>query len=40
MNAMAHAIPNTLGANQKGVEEKIRKLLPSFLYVDTIFFKF
>jgi FtsP/CotA-like multicopper oxidase with cupredoxin domain len=31
MNAMAHNLPNTLGANQKGVEEKIRQLLPGYM---------
>lgn len=31
MNAMAHDIPNTLGVNQKGVEEKIRRLLPGYM---------
>jgi len=31
MNAMAHNLPNTLGVNQKGVEEKIRLLLPGYM---------
>lgn len=31
MNAMAHDIPNTLGANQKGLEERIRKLIPGYM---------
>ena len=30
MNAMGHGIPNTLGADQSGVEEKIRGLLPGY----------
>jgi FtsP/CotA-like multicopper oxidase with cupredoxin domain len=31
MNAMAHDIPNTLGVDQKDVEDKIRKLLPGYM---------
>jgi FtsP/CotA-like multicopper oxidase with cupredoxin domain len=31
MNAMAHNLPNTLGVSQKGVEEKIRQLLPGYM---------
>ena len=31
MNAMAHDIPNTLGVSQRGVEEKIRALLPGYM---------
>jgi FtsP/CotA-like multicopper oxidase with cupredoxin domain len=31
MNAMAHNIPNTLGVSQRGVEEKIRALLPGYM---------
>ena len=31
MNAMGHDIPNTLGVNQRGVEQEIRKMLPSYL---------
>ncbi len=31
MNAMGHDVPNTLGVNQKGLEEKIRKLLPGYM---------
>jgi hypothetical protein len=31
MNAMGHDIPNVLGVNQDGVEEKIRKLLPNYM---------
>ena len=31
MNPMGHAIPNTLGANQKGLEEKIRKMIPGYM---------
>ncbi len=31
MNAMGHAIPNTLGVSQSGVEEEIRKLLPGYM---------
>lgn len=31
MNAMGHGIPNTLGANQKQAEEKIRALVPGYM---------
>ena len=31
MNPMGHDIPNTLGANQKGLEEKIRKMIPGYM---------
>ncbi|MGD2099147.1 MAG: copper oxidase [Desulfobacterales bacterium] len=31
MNPMGHAIPNTLGANQNGLEEKIRKMIPGYM---------
>ena len=31
MNAMGHNIPNTLGANQKGLEEKIRRMIPGYM---------
>ena len=31
MNAMAHDIPNTLGVNQKGLEDRIRKMLPGYM---------
>jgi len=31
MNAMGHAVPNTLGVNQKGLEEKIRELIPGYM---------
>jgi FtsP/CotA-like multicopper oxidase with cupredoxin domain len=31
MNAMGHDIPNTLGANQKGLEERIRKMIPGYM---------
>jgi FtsP/CotA-like multicopper oxidase with cupredoxin domain len=31
MNAMGHDIPNTLGANQKGLEEKIRQMIPGYM---------
>lgn len=31
MNPMGHDIPNTLGVNQDGVEEKIRTLLPGYM---------
>jgi manganese oxidase len=31
MNAMGHDVPNTLGMDQKGLEEKIRKLLPGYM---------
>ncbi len=31
MNAMGHTIPNTLGATQKGLAEKIRTLIPGYM---------
>ncbi len=31
MNAMGHDIPNTLGVSQRGVEEKIREVLPGYM---------
>lgn len=31
MNAMGHEIPNTLGVDQSGIEQEIRKILPGFL---------
>ena len=31
MNAMGHAIPNTLGASQLQLEEKIRELIPGYM---------
>jgi len=31
MNSMGHTIPNTLGVNQKGLEEKIRELIPGYM---------
>ena len=31
MNAMGHDVPNTLGVDQRGVEEKIRSVLPSYM---------
>ena len=31
MNPMGHDLPNTLGVNQEGVEEKIRTLLPGYM---------
>ncbi len=31
MNAMGHGIPNTLGVDQSGVEEKVRRLLPGYM---------
>jgi len=31
MNPMGHALPNTLGVNQKGLEEKIRELIPGYM---------
>jgi FtsP/CotA-like multicopper oxidase with cupredoxin domain len=31
MNAMGHDIPNTLGADQKGLENKIRKMIPGYM---------
>jgi FtsP/CotA-like multicopper oxidase with cupredoxin domain len=31
MNPMGHDIPNTLGASQKGLEERIRKMIPGYM---------
>jgi FtsP/CotA-like multicopper oxidase with cupredoxin domain len=31
MNAMAHALPNMIGVSQKGLEEKIRSMLPGYM---------
>ncbi len=31
MNAMGHEIPNTLGVDQSGVEDRIRKMLPGYM---------
>jgi len=31
MNPMGHTIPSTLGVNQKGLEEKIRELIPGYM---------
>jgi FtsP/CotA-like multicopper oxidase with cupredoxin domain len=31
MNPMGHTVPNTLGVNQKGLEEKIRKQIPGYM---------
>jgi hypothetical protein len=31
MNAMGHNIPNTMGVNQDGVEERIRSVLPGYM---------
>lgn len=31
MNPMGHALPNTLGVNQKGLEAKIRELIPGYM---------
>ncbi|MFO0667438.1 MAG: copper oxidase [Polyangiaceae bacterium] len=31
MNAMSHELPNMLGVKQKGVEEKVRKVLPGYM---------
>ncbi len=31
MNAMGHEIPNTLGVDQSGIEQEIRKLLPGYM---------
>jgi FtsP/CotA-like multicopper oxidase with cupredoxin domain len=31
MNAMGHEIPNTIGVDQSGVEEKIRAMLPGYM---------
>jgi hypothetical protein len=31
MNAMAHELPNTLGADQRDVERRIRDLLPGYM---------
>ncbi len=31
MNAMGHEIPNTLGVDQSGIDQEIRKILPGFI---------
>jgi len=31
MNPMGHSVPNLLGVSQKGLEERIRKLLPGYM---------
>jgi FtsP/CotA-like multicopper oxidase with cupredoxin domain len=31
MNPMGHDVPNTLGVNQKGLEEKIKAMLPGYM---------
>lgn len=31
MGPMGHELPNTLGVNQRGVEERIRKMLPGYM---------
>jgi FtsP/CotA-like multicopper oxidase with cupredoxin domain len=31
MNAMGHAIPNTTGVDQSGLQERIRKMLPGYM---------
>ena len=31
MNAMGHEIPNTLGVDQSGIDDEIRKMLPGFM---------
>lgn len=31
MNQMSHDLPNMIGTNQKGVEEKIQKILPEYM---------
>jgi len=31
MNAMGHDVPNTMGVDQKGLEEKIRAMLPGYM---------
>ena len=31
MGPMGHEIPNTLGVNQKGLEEKVREMLPGYM---------
>lgn len=31
MNAMGHSVPNLLGVNQKGLEERIRAILPGYM---------
>jgi manganese oxidase len=31
MNAMGHEVPNTLGVDQRGLEEKIRELIPGYM---------
>ena len=33
MNAMGHTVPNMLGVDQRGVAEKIQKLLPDYMYM-------
>ena len=30
MNAMAHVLPNLIGVNQHGLEEKIKQILPGY----------
>jgi hypothetical protein len=30
-NSMGHVLPNTLGVNQKGLEEKIREVIPGYM---------
>lgn len=31
MNAMGHEIPNTLGVDQRGIEDEIKKMLPGYM---------
>jgi FtsP/CotA-like multicopper oxidase with cupredoxin domain len=31
MNQMSHTLPNVLGVNQEGIEEKVRELLPGYM---------
>ena len=31
MNAMGHAVPNMVGVDQRGLSEKINKLLPEYM---------
>jgi hypothetical protein len=31
MNAMGHAVPNTIGVDQRGVAERIRSMLPGYM---------
>lgn len=35
MNAMAHDVPNMIGVDQRGVSEKVRKLVPGYMEMGT-----